>query len=87
MKNYRIIIGHEDRNILGKSHYHITKEGAEIIWKAYTNLFGEYGQTMDRREERGGVCWLQEIDLFKKEGVLIDSFDWKDYEVEDRTGE
>jgi len=81
MQTYRIILDRETRKVAGKEHYRITKEGAEIIWKAYTDMFGHHCQTMDRREERGGVCHLGEIDYFKKNGVLDKDFDWKKYEV------
>jgi len=81
MATYTIILDRETRKATGKDSYKITKEGADIIWKAYTGLFGKHGQTMERREERGGVCHLGEIDYFKKEGALAEDFDWKQYEV------
>ncbi len=82
MKKYRII---GERNLSNPVYgerkiYFINEDGAKIIWSAYVKLYGQC-QTMERREERGGICHLSEIDHFKKEGALESSFDWKQYQV------
>lgn len=79
--SYRIIM---DENNPGtrSGEIFITKEGAKIIWAAYEELFGKHGQSMEGRESRGGVCWLSEIDYFKKHGVLDKDFDYEDYKLE-----
>lgn len=65
-------------------HHHITEEGANIIWAAYVKLYGNC-QTMENREKRGGVCWLSEIDHFKKEGALDQDFDYTKYLTHPKT--
>ena len=75
---YRILL---DRKEIGRKNGigYITEEGALIIWSAYMKM-NPYGtQTMERREERGGICWLSEIRLFKDQGFLEESFNWTDY--------
>lgn len=76
MKIYTIIDNRPEKGI--RNRIKITAEGANIIWAAYIKLYGNC-QTMDRREARGGVCHLSEIDLFKKEGALDINFDYKTY--------
>ena len=80
VKTYTIIIKHSE-------YVKITEEGAKIIWAAYTKLYGTQSQTMDRREERGGVCHLSEIDYWKGQGALDKDFNWKDYEVKEEEAE
>lgn len=58
----------------------INNEGANIIWAAYHKLYGNC-QTMDRREDRGGIAYVSEIDHFKKAGALDKDFDYKNYLV------
>jgi hypothetical protein len=77
---YRILL---DRKQIGKKNGigYITLEGALIIWEAYKKLNPYTSQTMNRREERGGVCWLSEIKLFKDQGFLPYDFDWTAYMI------
>ena len=77
---YRILL---DRKVLGRANGigYITEAGAKIIWEAYVKM-NPYGtQTMERREERGGVCWLSEIRLFKEQGFVPEDFNWTNYMV------
>lgn len=70
----------------GKSVYEdrpkikISEAGALIIWAAYVKLYGNC-QTMQRREERGGIAYLSELDHFKKQGALDKDFDYTKYLV------
>ena len=79
-KKYRIIL---DTEIPGKrsGQVFITEEGAKIIWAAYEALFNKYssGQSMETRESRGGICWLSELNSWKKQGVIDPDFDYNDY--------
>ena len=59
----------------------ISEEGALIIYAAYIKLYGTY-QSMDKREERGGICWLSEINGWINDGHLPKDFNWKKYEIE-----
>lgn len=80
MTEYRILL---DRKVLGRANGigYITEEGAKVIWEAYEKM-NPYGtQTMERREERGGICWLSEIRLFKEKGFLPADFNWTNYMV------
>lgn len=75
---YRILL---DRGVVGKRDGigYIREDGAKLIWEAYTKMNPYGAQTMERREERGGLCWLSEIRLFKEQGYLPESFNWTDY--------
>jgi hypothetical protein len=77
---YRILL---DRKVVGQKNGvgYITEQGALLIWEAYKKMNPHAGQTMQRREERGGVCWLSEIRMWREKGFLPDSFDWTDYMV------
>ncbi|MCK5607131.1 hypothetical protein KAR91_34930 [Candidatus Pacearchaeota archaeon] len=75
---YRIILD-EKHNGVRSGEAHITEEGAKILWAAYEKLFGKGGQSMDDRERRGGVCWLGEIDYFKRSKALDQDFNYKDH--------
>lgn len=77
---YTIIIDSPIKKGISKGTVSITREGALIIGAAYAKLYGNT-QSMDRREERGGICWLSEIDYWKSQGALDKNFNWKDYEV------
>jgi len=79
MKSYTIIID-DDRMGVRKSSVKISKEGADIIWKAYSDQFG-HSQSMDRREERGGICWLSELKFWIQQGYIDRDFDYKKYEI------
>ena len=59
-----------------KKYIKIDDEGSNIIWAAYEKMFGKNCQSMDRREARGGIAYLSELDLFKKEGALDKDFDY-----------
>lgn len=76
---YRIIL---DRKVVGQKNGtgYITEEGAKIIWDAYVKMWGG-SQTMERREERGGIVWLSEIVMFREKGFLPKDFNWMDYMV------
>lgn len=77
--NYRILL---DNKVVGQKNgiCYINEEGARIIWEAYKKM-NPYGttQSMERREQRGGVCWLSEISLFKEKGLLPKTFDLTNY--------
>lgn len=75
MKTYRVMQSGD-----AYTKYNITEEGAKLIWAAYEKLYGRY-QTMERREERGGICYTGEIELWIKEGALPKDFDWTIYKV------
>lgn len=81
-KKYRILL---DRKIVGKCDGvgYIDEEGAKILWEAYCAMFlpPNTFETMERREERGGICWLSEIKLFKDKGILDNYFNWTHYQV------
>lgn len=70
-----IVCGRNDQTI------YISQEGAEIIWSAYKANFPGQPQTMGQRNNRGGVCWLSEINGWKKSGFLPQDFDYKRFEV------
>jgi hypothetical protein len=76
---YRIIL---DRKVVGLKNGtgYITEEGAKIIYDAYVKMWG-CSQTMERREERGGIAWLSEIVMFREKGFLPKDFNWMDYMV------
>lgn len=76
MKTYTIIDNQPEKGI--RRRIKISEDGARIIWAAYVKLYGNC-QTMEKREERGGVCHLSEIDHFKKEGALSLDFDYTKY--------
>jgi len=78
--NYRILL---DRKVVGQKNGIgvITLEGAKIIWAAYEKMNPYTSQTMERREERGGICWLSEIKLWKEQKFLPENFNWTDYMV------
>jgi len=80
-KTYRILL---DSEHIGKASYivPITEEGALILWSVYEKLNPHANQSMERREERGGICWLSEINWWKKQGALPQDFNWEDYKVE-----
>ena len=59
----------------------ITEEGAKLIWAAYVKLYG-HCQTMERREERGGIAYTSEIEYWKSRGALPADFDWTKYKIE-----
>lgn len=59
----------------------ISEAGAKIIWAAYTAMFPGITQTMERRNERGGIAWLSEIEGWKKSGHLPPDFDYMQYIV------
>lgn len=61
----------------------VSEEGALIIWAAYKANFPSVSQTMERREERGGICWLSEIESWKKSGHLPSDFEYTQYVVSD----
>ena len=79
MKTYTIIIDQKRKGIRTSS-VKISKEGAEIIWKAFSDQFGN-AQSMDRREERGGICWLSELNFWIQQGYIDRDFDYRKYEV------
>lgn len=58
---------------------YITPEGAQLIWAAYEKMYGS-SQTLERRESRGGFCYLSELEIYKKYGHLPINFDYKLYE-------
>lgn len=74
---YRIIDDSEKMGIC-KGYIPINEEGANIIWAAYVKAFGNC-QTMQRREERGGICWMSELDHLKRLGTLNKDFNYKNY--------
>ena len=76
---YRILLDEKHTGMVSGIG-HISEEGAKFIYAAYITQFGTY-QSMERREERGGICWLSEIKMWIKQGLLPDDFDWKKYEV------
>ena len=78
---YRIILDEKHQGVRSGQVF-ISEEGAKIIWAAYEKLWGKNGQSMDERENRGGVCWLSEIDYFKDQGALDKEFDYNDYKLE-----
>ena len=78
---YRIILDEKHQGMRSGEVF-ISEEGAKIIWAAYEKLWGKNGQSMDERENRGGVCWLSEIDYFKDQGALDKEFDYNDYKLE-----
>lgn len=81
MSTYRIMI---DAKSLGRldEYVEITKEGATILWDAYQKAHPGGRQTMERRNERGGVCWLSEILDWKTRGFLPADFNWEKYRVQ-----
>lgn len=74
---YTIILD-DKREGVANGRIKINRDGALLLAEAYEKLFGK-SQTADRREERGGICWLTEIDYFKRRGVLDQDFDYRDY--------
>ena len=68
-----VIVGRQDDVAL------ISEEGAKILWHAYKSKFPSAGQTMERRNERGGICWLSEIKSWAKEGYLPADFDFDEF--------
>jgi len=80
-KIYTILLDSIENKGICKGRIFITEIGAKTIWSAYEKLYGKNCQTMESRQKRGGVCWLSEIDYFKKENVLSKDFNWKDFEV------
>ena len=79
---YRIILDEKSQGVRSGQVF-ITEEGAKIIWAAYEKLFGAFGQSMKKRESRGGICWLSEISGWKKQGALAHDFDYTDYIFDD----
>lgn len=77
---YRIMI---DAKALGRldRYEEITEEGAIILWDAYKRAHPGGTQTMERRNERGGICWLSEILHWKAQGFLPKDFDWEKYKA------
>lgn len=80
VKTYRIMMDPEKMGIK-TSIAKISKEGAEIIWKAYSDQFGD-SQTMDGREDRGGIVWLSELNAWIRRGLLPNDFDWTKYQIQ-----
>lgn len=74
---YRIILDEKSVGVRSGTAY-ITEEGAKIIWAAEMYRFQ---QTMERREERGGICWLSEIKWWIKKELLPKDFNWKTYQM------
>lgn len=79
-RQYTILLD-ESRAGVVSGRAKVTEQGAKIIWAAYDSLHGSSTQSMDRREERGGICWLSEINFWKSIGKLPIDFNWKDYEI------
>lgn len=76
---YRIILDRKREGVCDGIGY-INVEGAKLLWAAYTGFSrGLSSQTMEQREKRGGICWLSEIELWKKQGLLPENFNWTDY--------
>lgn len=75
---YRILI---DEFIEGQKSAtgYVTSEGALILWSAYKKQNPHTSQTMERREQRGGICWLSEIKQWKEKGLLPEDFDLTNY--------
>jgi hypothetical protein len=82
MKTYTILLDTKHEGSCN-GYATISEDGAKILWAAYVAIFGENNQTMERRQERGGICWLSEIQFFKDRGHLSKDFDYKSYVVED----
>lgn len=81
MKTYRII-GDRPKNLYSdREKFFINEEGAKIIWKAYSDQFGD-SQSMERREERGGICYLSELRQWIGMGLIPKEFDYKNYLIE-----
>ena len=75
---FRIILDEKHMGVRSGQVF-ITEDGAKLIWTAYENLYGKSGQTMDQRENRGGICWLSELDYWKNLGELDKDFDYKEH--------
>lgn len=58
----------------------VSEQGALLIWAAYHKLYGNC-QTMERRQERGGIAWVSEIAGWIERGALPKGFDWTQYKV------
>ncbi len=67
----------------GNRRIPITEQGAVIIWGAYIEMNKGEGQSIERREARGGIAHLEEIELWKEKGFLPKDFDWRNYEVKE----
>lgn len=79
MRTYRVIL---ESGLAGKSNgtASISERGALLIWAAYEKAWGR-SQTMERRENRGGIAWEGEISELIERKLLPKDFQWRDYEV------
>lgn len=77
-KKYTILMDTKHNGSVN-SRFYITEEGANIIWNAYKTMFRSESQTMDRREQRGGIAWLSEVNMWKEKGYLPTNFDLENY--------
>lgn len=82
MEKFRIML---DPNKCGTKEgtAYISNEGAIIVWGAYMAMFPCVTQTMEQRNERGGIAWLSEIEGWKKSGHLPPDFDYTQYVISD----
>ena len=79
-KVYTILLDEKVTSMVSGKAY-ISEEGAKVVHAVYEKLHGPM-QSLERRQERGGVCWLSEIKGWMERGHLPSDFDWKVYEVE-----
>ena len=79
---YKIMLDPKRPGIKEGTAY-ISEVGARIIWDAYKSNFPGVSQTMERRNERGGIAWLSEINSWIKSGHLPPDFDLNDYLISD----
>lgn len=77
IKTYRVLI---DRKRIGQvdSILYIDEKEANLLWMAYMKQNPHSTQTMDRREQRGGICWWSEIKMWKKNGSIEPYFKLKE---------
>ena len=80
-QTYTLLLDEKHTGML-TGRFTISKEGADIIWAAYTGIYGD-GQTLEGRNKRGGFMWLSEVKGFIQDGQLDKDFDYKQYEVKD----
>lgn len=82
MNKFKIIL---DPNRCGSEEgtAYISEAGALIIWAAYLANFPGATHTMERRNNRGGIAWLSEIEAWKSKGYLPPDFDYTQYVVSD----
>lgn len=80
---YKIMIDSKSPGVQSDTVF-ISDAGAMIIWDAYLLNFPGATQTMQRRNERGGIAWLSEIESWKKQGLLPTDFNYKDYVINEK---